>query len=68
MDGEAPDVTDTGLLRVPPLSERGTFMELAQHFGGGAGLRATLAELRLPLVRAVRTGTTAMPDEEDVRS
>ena len=46
VDGEAPDVTDTGLLRVPPLSERGTFMELAQHFGGGAGLRATLAELR----------------------
>jgi superfamily II DNA or RNA helicase len=45
-DGEAPDVSDTGLLRVPPLSDRGTFMELAGHFGGGSGLRATLAELR----------------------
>jgi hypothetical protein len=45
VDGEAPQVTDTGLLRVPPLSERGTFMELAQRFGGGAGLRSTLAEL-----------------------
>jgi hypothetical protein len=44
-DGEAPDVTDTGLLRVPPLSKRGTFMELAQRFGGGAGLRSALAEL-----------------------
>jgi type I restriction enzyme R subunit len=45
VDGEAPQVTDTGLLRVPPLSERGTFMELTQRFGGGAGLRSTLAEL-----------------------
>lgn len=44
-NGEAPDVTDTGLLRVPPLSEQGTFMELAQPFGDGAGLRAALAEL-----------------------
>jgi hypothetical protein len=44
-DGEAPEVTDTDLLRVPPLSERGTFMELAQRFGGGAGLRSALAEL-----------------------
>lgn len=45
VDGEAPEVTDTGLFRVPPLSVRGTFMELAQHFGGGAGLRSTLTEL-----------------------
>jgi superfamily II DNA or RNA helicase len=44
-DGEAPEVTDTGLLRVPPLSERGTFIELAQRFGGGSRLRAALAEL-----------------------
>jgi hypothetical protein len=44
-DGEAPEVTDTGLLRVPPLSEQGTFMELAQRFGGGAGLRSALAEM-----------------------
>lgn len=44
-DGEAPEVTDTGLLKVPPLSERGTFLELAQRFGGGAGLRSALAEL-----------------------
>ncbi len=45
MDGEAPEVTDTGLLKVPPLSERGTFLELAQRFGGGASLRSALAEL-----------------------
>ena len=45
VDGEVPDITDTELLRVPPLSEWGTFMELAQRFGGGAGLRSALAEL-----------------------
>jgi type I restriction enzyme, R subunit len=44
-DCEAPEVRDTGLLSVPPLSERGTFMELAARFGGGAGLRSALAEL-----------------------
>jgi type I restriction enzyme R subunit len=44
--GEAPDVTDTQLLKVPPLSHRGTFLELARPFGGGNGLRAALAELR----------------------
>jgi len=43
--GEANDVTDTGLLKVPPLSQRGTFMELAQRFGNGAALRDALAEL-----------------------
>ena len=37
---EAPDVSNTQLLRVPPLSERGTFVELVQAFGGGAALRA----------------------------
>src|SRR5207247_1184408 len=40
--GEAQDVSDTELLRVPPLSERGTFIELAQPFGGGANLRSAL--------------------------
>ncbi len=44
--GEAAHITDTGLLKVPPLAERGTFMELAQHFGGGAALRAALEELQ----------------------
>jgi type I restriction enzyme R subunit len=44
--GDADDVADTGLLRVPPLSERGTFMELARRFGGGAALRQALAELK----------------------
>ena len=43
--GEAHDVTDTGLLKVPPLSQRGTFLELAQRFGNGAALRDALAEL-----------------------
>lgn len=45
IDGEAQDVSDTELLKVPPLSEQGTFIELAQHFGGGANVRATLREL-----------------------
>lgn len=49
--GEAPDVTDTHLLKVPPLSHRGTFLELARPFGGGSGLRAALAELRDLLYR-----------------
>jgi type I restriction enzyme R subunit len=44
--GEAPDISDPQLLRVPPLSERGTFMELAQPFGGGAQVRAALRELQ----------------------
>ena len=43
--GEAPDVSDTQLLRVPPLSERGTFMELANRFGGGQFLRNALKEM-----------------------
>jgi type I restriction enzyme R subunit len=50
--GEAPDVSDTDLLRVPPLSERGTFMELAQHFSGGASMRAALRELHTLLYSA----------------
>ena len=45
IEGEANDVTDTGLLKVPPLSQRGTFVELAQRFGNGAALRDALAEL-----------------------
>ncbi|MBI3977805.1 MAG: DEAD/DEAH box helicase family protein [Chloroflexi bacterium] len=43
--GEIDDVGDSGLLHVPPLLERGTFVELARPFGGGAGVRAALAEL-----------------------
>lgn len=44
--GEAQDVSDTELLRVPPLSERGTFIELSQEFGGGANVRSALKELQ----------------------
>lgn len=44
--GEADDVADTALLRVPPLNEWGTFMELAARFGGGPALRQALAELK----------------------
>lgn len=44
--GEAQDVSDTELLKVPPLSERGTFMELAQAFGGGAKVRDALRRLQ----------------------
>jgi len=44
--GEAQDVSDTELLKVPPLSDRGTFIELAQKFGGGANVRSALKELQ----------------------
>ena len=44
--GEAQDVSDTDLLKVPPLSERGTFMELAQSFGGGTQVREALRKLQ----------------------
>jgi type I restriction enzyme R subunit len=44
--GEAQDVSDTELLKVPPLSERGTFIELARPFGGGANVRSALKELQ----------------------
>jgi hypothetical protein len=44
--GEADDVSETGLFRVSPLSEWGTFMELAGRFGGGAALRQALAGLK----------------------
>ncbi len=46
VSGEAQDVSDTELLKVPPLSERGTFIELAQKFGGGANVRSALKELQ----------------------
>ena len=44
--GEAQDVSDTELLKVPPLSERGTFMELAQSFGSGTQVREALRRLQ----------------------
>ena len=44
--GEAQDVSDPELLHVPPLSERGTFVELARAFGGGATVRAALKKLQ----------------------
>jgi type I restriction enzyme R subunit len=44
--GEAPDVSDVGLLQVPPLSKRGTPMELAQSFPPPGGVRAALKELQ----------------------
>jgi type I restriction enzyme R subunit len=43
--GEAQDIDDTELLKVPPLSDRGTFMELIRRFGGGHEARAALREL-----------------------
>jgi type I restriction enzyme R subunit len=46
VDGDASDVSDTELLKVPPLSEKGTFIELARYFGGGAAVRAALKELQ----------------------
>jgi type I restriction enzyme R subunit len=50
--GEAQDVSDTELLKVPPLDERGTFIELVQPFGGGANVRSTLKELQQLLYSA----------------
>ena len=46
------DVSDTELLKVPPLSEQGTFIALARHFGGGAAVRAALKELQTLLYAA----------------
>src|SRR5947209_1235143 len=46
VDGEAQDVSDPELLKVRPLSEQGTFMELARLFDGGAKVRSALKELQ----------------------
>ena len=45
-NGETEDVGNTELLKVPPLREQGTFMELSGQFGGGTKLREALGELR----------------------
>ena len=50
--GEAADISDPELLKVPPLSERGTFIELAKPFGGGQEVRKALRELQLLLYSA----------------
>jgi type I restriction enzyme, R subunit len=50
--GEAQDISDTELLKVPPLDERGTFIELARPFGGGAHVRSALKELQQLLYSA----------------
>ncbi len=50
--GEAQQVDDLELLKVPPLAERGTFLELVQPFGGGSATRAALAELQQLLYTA----------------
>ncbi len=50
--GEAEDVSDTGWLKVPPLSGKGTFVELAQRFGGGEQVRLALREMQTLLYSA----------------
>jgi type I restriction enzyme, R subunit len=50
--GEAEDISNPELLRVPPLSERGTFIELAKPFGGGQEVRKALKELQQLLYSA----------------
>jgi type I restriction enzyme R subunit len=50
--GEAEDVSDTGWLKVPPLSGKGTFIELAQRFGGGEQVRQALREMQTLLYSA----------------
>jgi type I restriction enzyme R subunit len=56
-------VADTELLKVPPLSESGTFLELAQRFGGGSQLRTALAELQR-LLYATEELPTTRPNTE----
>ena len=50
--GEAEDVSDTRWLKVPPLSGKGTFVELAQRFGGGEQVRQALREMQTLLYSA----------------
>jgi type I restriction enzyme R subunit len=50
--GEAADISDTELFKVPPLVDQGTFMELAEPFGGGSNVRSTLKELQQLLYSA----------------
>ena len=52
IDGEAADISDTELFKVPPLGDQGTFMELAAPFGGGSNVRSTLKELQQLLYSA----------------
>jgi type I restriction enzyme R subunit len=50
--GEAEDVSDTELFKVPPLKDQGTFIELAKPFGGGSEVRSALQELQVLLYSA----------------
>jgi len=50
--GEAADISDPELLKVPPLSDRGTFVELVRPFGGGQEMRKALRELQQLLYSA----------------
>jgi type I site-specific restriction endonuclease len=52
IDGEAADISDTELFKVPPLGDQGTFIELAAPFGGGSNVRSTLKELQQLLYSA----------------
>ena len=47
-EGLAP-VEDLGILRVQPLSDLGTPVELVRHFGGKAGYAAAVSELQAAL-------------------
>ncbi len=50
--GEAADISDPELLKVPPLSDQGTFVELVRPFGGGQEVRKALRELQQILYSA----------------
>jgi len=50
--GEAADISDPELLKVPPLSDQGTFVELVRPFGGGQEVRKALRELQQLLYSA----------------
>jgi type I restriction enzyme R subunit len=50
--GEAADISDPELLKVPPLSKQGTFFELVRPFGGWQEMRKALRELQQLLYSA----------------
>ncbi len=52
VSGETEEVGNTNLLKVPPLSEEGTFVELASRFGGGKKVREALGEMQQLLYSA----------------
>lgn len=57
-NGETDVINNTELLKVPPLSNQGTFVELAKRFGSGGNLRAALEEMQKLLYADESSSTT----------